>query len=109
MRNNNLQKLPYYLEKFRNAHNSVIEAKKYIPHESTESEIFFGSYGVLPRLFCNACIFTVKNKSNERVHFNNQKLFSFKDFQVTYTGIELRTSDVNRNGIRDYSTLIANK
>lgn len=87
------QKLTYYLNKFKNEHTSNKRPPENIPQESIQTEIFFGNYGVLPKIFCNACIFSVKNKTSERVYYSNQKIFSFHDITISYTGLELRSSD----------------
>ena len=51
--------------------------------------------GVLasPKLICNSAIFSVRNKTEPRHVFKNERIFSFGGVEITCSGIELRAYD----------------
>lgn len=95
MKGRQIGSLSFYIDRFpkppQSATSNVVSN---LPQKSWFDGLFVGEeFRALPKLFCSSALFNVKNKKAPRLNYINHKIFSFRNFEISYTGIELRAYD----------------
>lgn len=96
MKSRKVEPLTYYLEhRFpKPSPSSETTIVSDVLQKSWFDGLFVGEeFRALPKLFCSSALFLVKNKKTPRLNFIDHRIFSFKSFEVSYTGMELRAYD----------------
>lgn len=95
MKSRQIEPLSFYIDRFpKQNKSSKTTAISDPPQRLWFDGLFVGQeFRALPKLFCSSAIFLVKNKKAPRLNYLDQKVFSFKNFEVSFTGVELRVYD----------------